>query len=210
MGKALALLVLPALVVAAQRTRPEPLGRAVSDRPVEVSVADFDRDVRAFLDREMGAHLSDIRLLNPPQERVVGALMTGEYTWGTSMRSLAGKPGERVDPAIDSSVEWRLERGALVRTERLSVQRPVTIRRWRLVLPATGSRWTTSSENGRRTDIFEAVDGRPAVSLLKVDWPIAIAVRATATAPTTAARAVRFPCTSNSTRAMSQFSLQPH
>jgi hypothetical protein len=60
-------------------------GRASST----VAVADLDRDVRAFLDREMAAHLADIRSLNPPQERVLGALTTGEYTWGTFMRSLA-------------------------------------------------------------------------------------------------------------------------
>jgi hypothetical protein len=54
-----------------------------------VSVDDLDRDVRAFLTREMTAHLADIHTLNPPQDRVVGALTTGEYTWGTFMRSLA-------------------------------------------------------------------------------------------------------------------------
>src|SRR5262245_66544224 len=54
-----------------------------------VAVADLDRDVRAFLDREMAAHLADIHSLNPPQQRVVGALTTGEFTWGTFMRSLA-------------------------------------------------------------------------------------------------------------------------
>ena len=54
-----------------------------------VAVADLDRDVRAFLSREMAAHLADIHQLNPPQTRVVGALTTGEYTWGTFMRALA-------------------------------------------------------------------------------------------------------------------------
>jgi hypothetical protein len=55
----------------------------------QLAVADLDRDVRAFLAREMAAHLADIHQLNPPQDRVVGALTTGEYTWGTFMRSLA-------------------------------------------------------------------------------------------------------------------------
>ena len=56
-----------------------------------VAVADLDRDVRAFLSREMAAHLADIQQLNPPQTRVVGALTTGEYTWGTFMRALAAE-----------------------------------------------------------------------------------------------------------------------
>jgi hypothetical protein len=54
-----------------------------------VAVADLDRDVRAFLSREMAAHLAEIHQLNPPPTRVVGALTTGEYTWGTFMRALA-------------------------------------------------------------------------------------------------------------------------
>jgi len=45
-----------------------------------IAVGDLDRDVRAFLSREMAAHLADIHQLNPPQTRVVGALTTGEYT----------------------------------------------------------------------------------------------------------------------------------
>ncbi len=39
-----------------------------------VAIADLDRDVKTFLDREMAAHLADIHQLNPPQDRVVGAL----------------------------------------------------------------------------------------------------------------------------------------
>src|SRR5262249_55093674 len=34
-------------------------------------------------------HIADIHSFNPPQERVLGALTTGEYTWGTFMRALA-------------------------------------------------------------------------------------------------------------------------
>ncbi|HEV2984905.1 MAG TPA: hypothetical protein VGX46_10965, partial [Vicinamibacterales bacterium] len=67
------------------------VGRILSPPPEtgQLAVADLDRDVRAFLAREMAAHLADIHQLSPPQDRVVGALTTGEYTWGTFMRSLA-------------------------------------------------------------------------------------------------------------------------
>ena len=70
-----------ALALVAQALRPASSGA--------IAVADLDRDVRAFLSREMAAHLADIHQLNPPQTRVVGALTTGEYTWGTFMRALA-------------------------------------------------------------------------------------------------------------------------
>jgi len=54
-----------------------------------VSTAALDRDIREFFDREMTAHMADIQSLNPPQTRVVGALTTGDFSWGTFMRALA-------------------------------------------------------------------------------------------------------------------------
>src|SRR5260370_38725306 len=36
----------------------------------------------------MTAHVADITALDPPQDRVVGALTTGEFSWGTFMRTL--------------------------------------------------------------------------------------------------------------------------
>ena len=80
---------------------------------------------------------------------------------------------------MNSIVDWRLEGGALVRTERLDAARPVRIRRWRVAVPATGSRWATDSVHGQRTDTFEGMDGPLEVALLKADWPVKIAVRAT-------------------------------
>ncbi|MGH9970821.1 MAG: hypothetical protein ACREBG_23935 [Pyrinomonadaceae bacterium] len=46
-------------------------------------------EVNDFLARELAAHLADIKTLDPPPDRVVGALTTGEYSWGTFMRALA-------------------------------------------------------------------------------------------------------------------------
>ena len=54
-----------------------------------VTTSALDREVRDFLARELTAHLQPIRSLNPPPDRVNGALTTGEFTWGTFMRSLA-------------------------------------------------------------------------------------------------------------------------
>lgn len=53
------------------------------------AIADLDREVRAFLDTEVAAHLAAVTSLDPPPERVHGALTTGEFTWGTFMRALA-------------------------------------------------------------------------------------------------------------------------
>ena len=50
---------------------------------------DLDREIRQFFIREIPAHVSDIKSLDPPPVRVVGALTTGEFSWGTFMRALA-------------------------------------------------------------------------------------------------------------------------
>lgn len=56
--------------------------------PSQIDVADFNRQVRAFLERQVTAHVRDIKTLDPPPERVVGALTIGEFSWGTFMRTL--------------------------------------------------------------------------------------------------------------------------
>jgi hypothetical protein len=54
----------------------------------QIDVAELNRQVRGFLQREVTAHVADIKTLDPPPERVVGALTTGEFSWGTLMRTL--------------------------------------------------------------------------------------------------------------------------
>jgi hypothetical protein len=55
----------------------------------QIDVADLNRQVREFSQRELTAHVADIKTLNPPPDRVVGALTTGEFSWGSFMRALA-------------------------------------------------------------------------------------------------------------------------
>jgi hypothetical protein len=54
----------------------------------QIDVADLNRQIRGLLQREVTARVTDINTLDPPPERVVGALTTGEFSWGTFMRSL--------------------------------------------------------------------------------------------------------------------------
>ena len=55
----------------------------------EVKTADFDTEVQTFLEKELAAHLGAIASMNPPPDRVLGVPTTGEFSWGTFMRSLA-------------------------------------------------------------------------------------------------------------------------
>jgi hypothetical protein len=54
----------------------------------QIQTAKLDRQIQDFLQKEVTAHVSDIKTLDPPPDRVVGALTTGEFSWGTFMRTL--------------------------------------------------------------------------------------------------------------------------
>jgi hypothetical protein len=57
--------------------------------PDTIAVEQISREVTEFLGREISAHAADVRSLDPPQERVVGVLTTGDFSWGTFMRAVA-------------------------------------------------------------------------------------------------------------------------
>lgn len=54
-----------------------------------VSTASLRDEVNTFLGKELAVHLAAIKSLDPPPELILGVPTTGEYSWGTFMRSLA-------------------------------------------------------------------------------------------------------------------------
>src|SRR5262245_12875571 len=54
-----------------------------------IKTADLRSGVDDFLSKELAVHLGAIQSLDPPPERVLGVPTTGEFSWGTFMRSLA-------------------------------------------------------------------------------------------------------------------------
>lgn len=54
-----------------------------------VKTSDFRDDVQNFLEKELAAHLGAIQSVSPPPDRVLNVPTTGEFSWGTFMRSLA-------------------------------------------------------------------------------------------------------------------------
>jgi hypothetical protein len=66
-----------------------PPAGAVSKEAATVDAAALGNEVKTFLGAEAAAHLADIKSLDPPPERVLGAGSSGEYTWGTWARALA-------------------------------------------------------------------------------------------------------------------------
>ncbi|HEY4424620.1 MAG TPA: hypothetical protein VGN10_10455 [Pyrinomonadaceae bacterium] len=54
-----------------------------------MTTASLRDDVNTFLGKELAAHLSAIKSLDPPPDQILGVPTTGEFSWGTFMRSLA-------------------------------------------------------------------------------------------------------------------------
>src|SRR5260370_2542271 len=54
----------------------------------QVQTSKLNQQIRDFPQREVRAQVADIRTLDPPPDRVVGALTAGEFSWGTFMRTL--------------------------------------------------------------------------------------------------------------------------
>ncbi len=80
------LLILP---VNFAQTQGKSLQSVPSLATATVKTADLRDEVNNFLARELAAHLGDIKTLEPPPDRVVGALTVGEFSWGTFMRAVA-------------------------------------------------------------------------------------------------------------------------
>ncbi len=62
---------------------------SLTDSVNAVKTADLRFQVNDFLGKELATHLAAINSLTPPPERVLGVPTTGEFSWGTFMRSLA-------------------------------------------------------------------------------------------------------------------------
>ena len=58
---------------------------------VSISTAALEAEGKDFTAREIAAHFGEIKTLNPPPERVFGALTVGEFSWGSFMRALAAQ-----------------------------------------------------------------------------------------------------------------------
>jgi hypothetical protein len=82
----LALSLAGAMLVTAE---PAFLVRSQASLSESVKTADLNTEVDGFLDKELAAHLGAIASVNPPPVRVLGVPTTGEFSWGTFMRSLA-------------------------------------------------------------------------------------------------------------------------
>src|SRR6185503_21300073 len=76
----LILLVISLSVCSAQTARPS--------APSTIAASSLDKEVREFLDKELLAHLDEIKSYDPAPGKVFNSQTTGEYTWGNFMYAL--------------------------------------------------------------------------------------------------------------------------
>ena len=61
---------------------------AGSPAPAVVETSVLNKEITDFLDKEMTAHLNDIKSYDPAPDKVFAAGTTGEYTWGSFMNAV--------------------------------------------------------------------------------------------------------------------------
>src|SRR5207253_2177407 len=70
---------------------PMPLFAQNALEAATISTAALKAETRDFFAREVAIHFGNIKSLNPPPERVLGALTTGEFSWGGFAGALAAQ-----------------------------------------------------------------------------------------------------------------------
>jgi hypothetical protein len=135
----------------------------------QINTADLDKEIRQFLSREIAAHVEDIKSFDPSPDRVVGALTTGEFSWGTFMRTLAAYSdlagtrtvaGRDVVPMIAKMGLIELRQGGKTWAQlyaALALQRFGTDLNhnalWQSLLPAEKGAWKSLLDPGRFYDL---------------------------------------------------------
>jgi hypothetical protein len=87
--------------------------------------------------------------------------------------AVVGTPSGKVqDVGLVSEVVWRIENGTLTRDETLSSKQPVSIRRWRLVVPASYDQVETEMIQGVRVDHFRSAKATLDVRMSEANFPL--------------------------------------
>ena len=94
--------------------------------------------------------------------------------WG----QVGSKPGERFDIGITSEVHWDLLSDKLERSETLTADKNIKIKRWWVALPTTAERSQVVMNNGGRADIFRGREGT-LKAMASADWKFETSLIAT-------------------------------
>jgi hypothetical protein len=96
---------------------------------------------------------------------------------------LGGKSAELVNVNLTSEVIFRIDGTTLIREETLTASEPLSIRRWRVMLPTTATRLFEASGESRAWLRMESPDGILDVQSATADWPLQQSLVATGDGP---------------------------
>jgi hypothetical protein len=89
------------------------------------------------------------------------------------------KPGQTVDPGLETQVTWSIAGNALRRSETFTASREVDIKRLWMTVPSRADHLETILRANRRIDRLSAKEGTLEVTITGSDWPCLIDVFAT-------------------------------
>jgi hypothetical protein len=114
-----------------------------------------------------------------------GATLIEPASDGKSLRVIwkkwartGSKSGETFENGITSEVRWRIEGNKLIRAETLTSDRDLIIKNWRVALPTTADRASSTMADNQRVDIFEGREGTLKVTT-RADWQYETALQTT-------------------------------
>jgi hypothetical protein len=87
---------------------------------------------------------------------------------------IGARSGQLVDPGLTSDVHWTLGNGTLTREETLTARVPMTIRAWRVIMPATAA--SAATQAGRT--LMTGAGGALSI-VVEAPWKTDAAIRAT-------------------------------
>jgi hypothetical protein len=96
---------------------------------------------------------------------------------------IGSKSGELINTNLTSEVSFRIEGTTLLREEILTASEPLTIRRWRVIVPTTAARLGEASGEARTWLRMESSDGILEMQSATADWPLQQSLLATGDGP---------------------------
>ncbi|HTX20786.1 MAG TPA: hypothetical protein VMD27_02840 [Candidatus Aquilonibacter sp.] len=75
-----------------------------------------------------------------------------------------GEPEKFAEPGLTNEIVWKLDGKTLIRTEKISAAKPITIQKFSVIFPSTANSVSTRLERGQRIDTFTSADATLEVS----------------------------------------------
>jgi hypothetical protein len=93
------------------------------------------------------------------------------------------KAGQTMDPGLTTEVTWSIDRDSIRRTEVITAEKPISVRRFWVAVPSTANHLVTSFSDGKRQDFLSSSETSLEVEVEQSDWPLRVSAFATGDDP---------------------------